>query len=117
MCYFEQIQTPDRDQISTQKALETFGRLVRDYPQDQYALVAKEYINSCLRSLATSELYIGKFYFKSKHYRAALRRFKNVITRYPDVGIHQEALRYLAVTESKMAKQSTDAGSSLWGLF
>jgi outer membrane protein assembly factor BamD len=116
MCYFEQVSTPDRDQIATQKALETFGRLVRDYPQDQYAVVAQEYVNSCLRSMAMAELSIGKFYYKAKHYRAALRRFKNVLTRYPDVGIHQEALQYIAVTEDKMARQGASS-SGLLGIF
>lgn len=116
MCYFEQISTPDRDQSSAQKALEIFGRLHRDYPNDPYAVKAQENINACLRSLAEAELYIGRFYYKSKHYKAAMWRFKNVLTRYPDVGIHQEALKLIAQTEASLA-QSNQAGDSILPFF
>ncbi len=116
MCYFEQIDSPDRDQSSAQKALETFGRLQRDHPNDPYTVKAQEHINACLRSLAMSELSIGRFYYKSKHYKAAMRRFKNVLTRYPDVGIHQEALKLIAKTESSLA-ESSQAGESILPFF
>lgn len=116
MCYFEQIDTPDRDQGSAQKALETFGRLLRDYANDPYAVKAQEHINVCLRSLARAELSIGRFYYKSKHYKAAMKRFKNVLTRYPDVGIHQEALKLIAKTEASLAKSSR-AGESILPFF
>ncbi|MDJ0855649.1 MAG: outer membrane protein assembly factor BamD [Desulfobacterales bacterium] len=116
MCYFEQIDTPDRDQSTAQKALETFGRLQRDHPNDPYTIKAQEHINACLRSLAMAELSIGRFYYKSKHYKAAMRRFKNVLTRYPDVGIHQEALKLIAKTEASLAK-SSQAGESILPFF
>ncbi len=116
MCYFDQIDTPDRDQTSAQKALQTFGRLNRDYPTDPYAIKAQEHINACLRSLAQAELAIGRFYYKSKHYKAAMRRFKNVLTRYPDVGIHQEALKLIAKTEASLAR-SNQAGDSILPFF
>jgi len=113
MCYFEQIDTPDRDQESTRKALDIFGRLVRDYPNDVYAAKAQENINACLRSLALSELDIGIFYYKSGHYKAALRRFKNVLSRYPDVGVHQEALHNILKAENALAELSREDSSFL----
>ncbi|MDJ0666957.1 MAG: outer membrane protein assembly factor BamD [Desulfobacterales bacterium] len=116
MCHFEQIDTPDRDQTPARNALETFSRLNRDFPSDPYAIKAQENINACLRSLAKSELSIGRFYYKSRHYKAALRRFKNVLTRYPDVGIHQDALKLIARTEAALAK-SNQAGDSILPFF
>jgi outer membrane protein assembly factor BamD len=103
-CYFEQIDAPDRDQVSTRKALDTFGRLIRDYPDDTYAVKAREHINTCLRSLAESEFRIGLYYYNSKRYRAALGRFQNILIKYPDVGVHQRALQYLALTEEALIK-------------
>ena len=117
MCYFDQIDTPDRDQVSTRKALEVFGRLVRDYPEDIHAVKAQENINACLRSLAESELNIGLFYYKSGHYKAALRRFKNVLTRYPDVGVHQTALRHIMQAEASLAEISRADSSSILPFF
>ena len=116
MCHFEQIDTPDRDQTPARNALETFSRLNRDFPNDPYSVKAQEHINACLRSLAKSELSIGRFYYKSRHYKAALRRFKNVLTRYPDVGIHQDALKLIAKTEASLAK-SNQAGESILPFF
>ena len=117
MCYFEQIGTPDRDQESTRKALDIFARLVRDYPNDAYAVKAQENINACLRSLALSELDIGLFYYKSGHYKAALRRFKNVLSRYPDVGVHQEALHHILEAETALAEISREDSSSILPFF
>jgi outer membrane protein assembly factor BamD len=117
MCYFDQIDTPDRDQESTRKALEVFGRLVRDYPNDLHAVKAQENINACLRSLAESELYIGLFYYKSGHYKAAMRRFKNVLSRYPDVGIHQTALRHIMAAEASLAEISRADSSRILPFF
>ena len=65
MCYFDQIGTPDRDQTSARKALETFNRLIKQFPEDQYARRSDEKISKCLKSLAAHAYGIGVFYYKS----------------------------------------------------
>lgn len=104
MCYFEQIATVDRDQTSARKALDTFGQLKKHFPENEYTIKAEEKINDCLKSLAGNEFYIGVFYYKSKHYKAAFHRFQNIITNYPDVGIHRDALEYMALCQMKLEK-------------
>lgn len=110
-CYYDQIDTIDRDQTSAKKALEIFRRLIRRYPQDPHAQQARSHIAKCLQSIAGHQLYVAKFYFKSKHYKAALNRFKTIVTQYPDVGIHQQALNYIAQCEALVAKQAELAKS------
>ena len=88
LCYFEQIDTVDRDQTSAKKALDTFNRLKKQFQVDSYTIKAQEHIKKCLKSLAGHEFYVGIFYLKSKHYKAALNRFKSVLSNYPDVGVH-----------------------------
>lgn len=105
LCYFEQVDTPDRDQTTARKALEAFNRLIKQFPNNTYAAKAGEYTGICYKSIAGSELEIGVFYYKSKHYKAALERFKAVITNYPDVGVHQKALQYIALCETSLSKQ------------
>ncbi len=105
-CYYEQIDTVDRDQSKAKKALETFQRLVRQYPEATYSMQARTHIQKCLQSLAGHEFYVGLFYFKTKHYQAARERFLNVVTRYPDVGVHHKALHYIAQCESMLQKES-----------
>ncbi len=106
LCYYEQIDTIDRDQTSARKALETFQRLHKQFPNDKYASSANEHIPRCLKSLAGNEYYIGVFYYKSKHYAAALQRFMSVLSNYPDVGYHQKALSYIAKCEASIAKEN-----------
>ncbi|MFH1976511.1 MAG: outer membrane protein assembly factor BamD [Pseudomonadota bacterium] len=105
LCYFEQVDTPDRDQTTARKALEAFNRLIKQFPNNTYAAKAREYTGICYKSLGESELEIGVFYYKSKHYKAALERFKSVIINYPDVGVHQKALQYIALCETSLSKQ------------
>lgn len=99
-CYFDQIDTIDRDQTPARKALDTFRRLQKQFPNDQHARSGAEHINKCIKSLAGNEFYIGVFYYKSKHYKAALERFMTVLSNYPDVGYHQKALQYVAKCET-----------------
>lgn len=105
LCYFEQVDTPDRDQTTARKALDAFNRLIKQFPNDTYAAKAREYTGICYKSLGLAELEIGVFYYKSKHYKAALERFKAVVTKYPDVGVHQKALQYIALCETSLSKQ------------
>ena len=105
-CHFDQIGTIDRDQSATQKALEAFRQLRQQYPDSTYAERANDHIDQCLKKLASNEFYIGKFYFKGKRYQAALARFQRVVTAYPDVGLHRQAMRYIARCESHLAAAS-----------
>ncbi len=106
-CYFKQIRTPDRDQTSALKALETFQRLNKQFPQDPYARRSQENIDKCQKSLAGNAYGIGIFYYKSKHFKAALQRFMAVVSDYPDVGYHQKALEYIAKCEAAIAKEES----------
>ncbi|MFC1515440.1 outer membrane protein assembly factor BamD [Thermodesulfobacteriota bacterium] len=104
LSYFNQIDTPDRDQSTAKKALDTFGRLLAQHPNNEYTNKARENIKKCLKSLSGHELYVGKYYYKNKYYKAALSRFMTVLTKYPDVGVHYDALQYIAVCEATIKK-------------
>ena len=107
-CYYDQIGTPDRDQTSAQKALETFQRLIKQFPQDQYSKRAAEHIKTAQKSLAGHAYIVGVFYYRTKHYKAALHRFMSIVSDYPDVGYHQKALEYIARCEASIAKEESD---------
>jgi outer membrane protein assembly factor BamD len=106
-CYFDRISTPDRDQTSARKALEAFSRLQKQFPDSPYARSAAGHIVACQKSLAGHEFVIGEFYFKTKHYQAALGRFRLLISDYPDVGFHQGALDFIARCERKIAEEKS----------
>ena len=107
-CYYDQIDTPDRDQTSARKALETFQRLIKQFPRDQYSIRAAEHIKTAQKSLAGHAYIVGVFYYNTKHYKAALHRFMSIISDYPDVGYHQKALEYIAKCEASIAKEESE---------
>ena len=108
LSYYDQIDTIDRDQTPARKALETFQQLNKQFPDDQYARSGNEHIPKCLKSLAGNDYYVGVFYFKSKHYQAALQRFMSVLSNYPDVGYHQKALQFIAECEASIAEETME---------
>jgi outer membrane protein assembly factor BamD len=105
LSYYEQIDTVDRDQATALKAIEIFKRLNKQFPDNEYRGLALQHINKCIKNLAGHEIYVGLFYYKNKHYKAALNRFKAVLSRYPDVGFHKEALSNIALCEEALKKE------------
>jgi len=98
-CYFDRLQIIDRDQTMAREALQTFERLIRTYPASPYAKKAEKHMKVCNRNLAEHEFYVGMFYYKTKHYNAALERFKTVLRSYPDLGVHRKALEYIPLCQ------------------
>jgi outer membrane protein assembly factor BamD len=108
LCYFNQIDTIDRDQKPARKALETFLRLREQFPGDPYTLSAEEQMTKCLKSMAGNDFYVGVFYYNTKHFAAALQRFMAVLSKYPDVGYHQKALQYIAQCEAELSDSAAE---------
>jgi outer membrane protein assembly factor BamD len=114
MCYFLQIDSPDRDQSPASRALSTFKRLLSQFPESSYAQPARVHVHECQKSLAENEFYVGRFYYKSKHYEAAIQRFQGIVRDYPDVGVHHKAIEYIALCQAALSKQTkrTDSDES-----
>ncbi|ABW67859.1 DNA uptake lipoprotein-like protein [Desulfosudis oleivorans Hxd3] len=108
LCHFNRLDTIDRDQTPAHRAIDAFSRLVRAYPDSEYASQATDYIHQCRESLAAHELYVAKFYFKTKRYRSALYRFKQIIEKYPDVGDIETARRHIPLCEEGLAEMEKE---------
>ncbi|MBF0494974.1 MAG: outer membrane protein assembly factor BamD [Deltaproteobacteria bacterium] len=106
MCYYNQMLTIDRDQSATESAAKEFERLARTYPNSDYAVKAKARRDKCIRNLADHEYYIGEFYFKSKHYQAALGRFKGILEKYPDVGQYYDTMNYIQKCKAMLVEKA-----------
>lgn len=105
-CYFEQMDTIDRDQTPSRNTLKAFSRLINKFPDSSFSDKSEEYIRICLRNLAEHDFYVGLFYYKTKHFKAALYRFRSVVSKYPDIGVHGKALQYIALCEAKIKEDS-----------
>lgn len=107
--YYNQIDTVDRDQSSTEMAVGALKRLMKQFPDSMYSGFAKGHLRECYESLAGHEFYVGVYYYRMKHYPAALKRFETIIQNYPDMGIHQEALVYIANCEALIRQEEEAA--------
>lgn len=108
MCHYKRLRDADRDQTPASEALAAFNRLISEYPASPYAKKAADPIRTCQEHLAEHELTIGRYYLRHGNYAAALKRFENVMTRYPDVGVHHKALDLIAETRSRMGGKAPE---------
>jgi len=110
MCDYNRIDTIDRDQGSTLRALAIFDRLNAQFPNNEYAEDVKEKIITCNESITGNYFYIGSFYFKQKSYAAALNRFKMITDNYPETDVYPEAIEYIALCETKIREEVVKEG-------
>lgn len=90
MCHYDRLKSIDRTQVPARNALEAFNRLQSRFPGNEYAEKAEPKIRECRKRMAGHEFYVARFYYKSKHYKAALERFENVLEKYPEVEAYQQ---------------------------
>ena len=98
MSYYEQIEDVTRDQRTTQQALDSFGELVRRYPESRYASDARLKMDLLSDHLAGKEMEIGRFYERSGRWLAANLRFRKVVEDYQTTSHTPEALHRLVET-------------------
>jgi outer membrane protein assembly factor BamD len=93
--YFEQIPDITRDQLGTEKALNSLDEVVRKFPNSEYAASAKRKIDVAKDQLAGKEMTIGRYYQEKRDYTGAINRFKVVVTQYQTTRHVEEALMRL----------------------
>lgn len=96
MSYFRQIDTVDRDQAVTRRAIEAFENLIKTAPDSRFLGDAQAKIATGKRKLAEKEDYVGAFYFRRENYNAAALRFEQILTAYRGVGLDDRAMYFLA---------------------
>ena len=106
-CYFEQLDTIDRDQTPALKAIDTYERLIKNYPDDPHSKGVLEKISICKKSLAENQFYIGHFYYRTKHYKSALARFHSITSKWNEFPeIQTKALKFITLCETAMAEEA-----------
>ncbi len=99
--YYYQMTDVNRDQSSTQKALDAFNEVVNRFPQSPYARDARLKITLCYDHLAGKEMTVGRYYQAQKMWLPAINRFRTVVQQYQTTSQTPEALYRL--TESYLA--------------
>ena len=104
LSYFQQFTTIDRDPEPDQKALESFQKLLTTYPNTKYADEARKRISVCQERLAQYQFYVGHFYYKQEAYPAAIHRFEQILSTYPNDPVVADTLYYLALAYERSGK-------------
>ncbi len=95
LCYFKQITGIDTEQTPVKNAVTMFEIFLRDYPISEYAADVKEKLEICRTKQLQYEIYVGRFYFRTEKYQAAIKRLEEALARYPKSPIQDETLFYL----------------------
>jgi outer membrane protein assembly factor BamD len=95
LSHYNQIMGVQKDQKTTQQALDSLGELVRRYPNTDYAADARQKIDLARDHLAGKEMEIGRFYQGQGLYLAAIIRFRTVVDKYDTTSHAPEALHRL----------------------
>ncbi|MFL6780416.1 MAG: outer membrane protein assembly factor BamD [Sphingomicrobium sp.] len=98
MSYYQQIADVTRDQAITQQAADSFGELIRRYPDSRYAADARLKLDLINDHLAGKEMEVGRFYQRSGNWLAASLRFREVVDKYQTTSHTPEALERLVET-------------------
>ncbi|HET9811252.1 MAG TPA: outer membrane protein assembly factor BamD [Sphingomicrobium sp.] len=98
MSYYEQVTDVTRDQRATQQALNSFGELIRRYPESRYASDARLKMDLLRDHLAGKEMEVGRYYERSGKWLAANLRFRKVVEDYQTTSHTPEALERMVET-------------------
>ena len=96
LCYYEQISDVSRDQLNTERALESLQDVIRRFPNSKYARDAKLKLDLTRDHLAGKEMDIGRYYLRRDNFLAAINRFRRVIDKFQTTTHVPEALHRLA---------------------
>ena len=93
--YYEQIVDEKKDLQSILKAKKTFIVVMTNYPNTDYALDSEFKVDLINDTLASKEMYIGRYYFEKKKWIPAINRFRTVIDDFETTIYTEEALHRL----------------------
>src|SRR5256885_14317986 len=83
MSYYDQMKPVEQDQGLTQKAVDQFRKLVKEYPESRYATEGLAKIDVCRGRLAQKEVGVANYYFTQGNPSAARQRLGRGVKRYP----------------------------------
>jgi outer membrane protein assembly factor BamD len=102
LCHYNQIESIERDQGSTNKATAALERLIREHPYAQETREGEEMMVDLRTRLALNMLHIADFYLDRTHWQSAAARYRRVLDEFPGLGLDARALYRLGVCLENM---------------
>ncbi|MDN2662760.1 outer membrane protein assembly factor BamD [Psychromonas sp. 14N.309.X.WAT.B.A12] len=85
----------NRDQSYSQRAFKDFNRILKSYPDSEYAKDARQRMVYLKDRVARYEVAVAEWYIKREAYIAAINRSKIVLNNYPDTESVKDALEIM----------------------
>ena len=104
LCYYNQIESIDRDQTATREALKYLDLLTTNYPYAPATEEGEIILHELRTRLADNVMEIGDFYLERTQYQSAATRYRRVLDDYPGLGSDAEALYKLGVCYEEMKR-------------
>lgn len=118
-CYYKLKLSHDRDQTYSKKAIDTYQRLLQNFPQNPYKLEAEKRIRELRELLAQHELYVAQFYHKIGYHRAAYNRILYILNNFPDTQTSKEAQKFAVYYYQKALQETKELAEGskkdFWG--
>lgn len=111
MCYYQVLDSIDRDITPAQKAIRHFKLLIKAYPKSPYTIEAKAKIQAAENFLINHDFLVVKFYLRTDKKKQAIARLKYILTMYPDSLVAPRANELLAQLETD---EYDESGFSAW---
>ena len=93
--HYEKIIDEKKDLQSILLAKENFNKVIKNFPNTEYALDSEFKVDLINDILAAKEMYIGRYYFERKKWIPAINRFRTVIDDFDTTIYVEEALHRL----------------------
>lgn len=100
--YFTQIESYERGFGAAKKALEEFEKLKRMFPRNPYREVVELRIEKCKNTMADYEFAVAEFYFGKGSCNAALGRYQQVISTFPEYNKGALVLFHMAMCHKRL---------------
>jgi outer membrane assembly lipoprotein YfiO len=95
------MRAPDRDPQYSYKAEAAIKRMLAEFPDSDFVPIAKQLLREVQENLAMGDFGVGQFYAQRNNNAGARSRFTDVIEKYPDFSLMDEAYWELAQTLRK----------------
>ncbi len=104
-CYYDLMDTADRDQTNTHRMIDTYDRLLKRYPDSPFTYEAHKRIKEGRDLLAEHELMVAQWYARTDQQKQSVNRLNLLLALYPDTKWVDDARLLLAKESSSLSTE------------
>ncbi|MGA2026203.1 MAG: outer membrane protein assembly factor BamD [Syntrophobacteraceae bacterium] len=111
MSHFLTFTNVDRDPDETKTAIQSFEKVIQNFPKSEYAAKSEKQIIECKKRTIAHMFSVAQHYYSVKRYSAAKMRLDTMIQKYPeavaDLGYGHAIQKMLAKCDKEAPKEES----------